>query len=205
VSARHYICAYTIKHSFRKHGKTHHEYVCGYLEQPLPDFDPASDFAVCGWIKRGTPGSNAVAISIGCAELDCSLLGIGEWNSDGNLQAFRGLAEGYHNPSAILFLQNKVNARVQVGVWQHVSLVQTGDDWAYFVNGRLVASKAAARVPHGAVTNVRALVANCRPYLTRLPVGQALSGTQSLGARLGGSVGRRDRGCEGVDTGSDHE
>jgi hypothetical protein len=81
-------------------------------------------------------------------------MGIGEWNHDGSLQVFRAWAEGNDKREELLWLRDKANARVLVGIWQHVAFVQTRDNLAYFLNGRLVTSQAAARVSHRAVTNV---------------------------------------------------
>jgi hypothetical protein len=188
----------------RKNGNKAHEHIGGHLEQSLPEFDPASDFAVCGWVKSGVPNCTAIAISIECAELHESLVAIGEWDSNGLLQAIRAWSQGDYNHPERIWLRDEANARVTVGAWQHVGLVQTREDLSYFVNGRLVKSTAASRKPHAEVTKVCAHLCGDGPsLLISLSPGHTLSRTRHLSARAGGPVGGRDRRCEGVDTGSD--
>jgi hypothetical protein len=129
--------------------------MCGYLEQPLPDFDLAANFSVCGWVKSSVTGFSTVAIAISCAEFE-AVLAIGQWFEHGFFQTLLRWPDGSGEPP-LVWLGEGSSARVQIGTWQHLTFTQTSDQQSFFLDGRLikaVATSKALRAPASQVCSI---------------------------------------------------
>jgi hypothetical protein len=138
----------------RKHGNTEARHICGSLEVQLPEFDPAADFTISGWVKSAGQSGNAVILSMVCAEIDRALVAIGEWDKAGHLQVMRAWSCSVPQKLEHVWLVDKANARLEC-TWQHIAYTQTREHMLYFMNGRLIVSAAASRLPHAPATQVR--------------------------------------------------
>jgi hypothetical protein len=131
----------------------------GYLDIPIPEFDPSADFTLSAWIKSGNQGTTAIALSIECAELSESLVAIGEWNKDGVLQVVHARPYGSKLALTHTWLKDTAHGRLRVNQWQHVAFLQSQGKLSFFIDGRLIMSTAAAKVPHAPVNQVRYYIA----------------------------------------------
>jgi hypothetical protein len=126
--------------------------MCGYLEQPLPDFDLAANFSVCGWVKSSVTGFTTVAIAIVCAEFEV-VLAIGQWSNHGFFQTLRRWPDGRGEPP-LVWIEKGTSARVQIGTWQHLTFTQTSDQQSFFLDGRLIKAVATSKALHAPASQV---------------------------------------------------
>jgi hypothetical protein len=136
-----------------------------------------------------------------CAELDQSLIRIGEWDQAGHLQVERIWSYSVPKKLESVWLIDRANARLE-RMWQHVAYAQTREHMSFYMNGRLIVSAAASRLPHAPVTQVRSFLRRMECALNPWS-GPAVYRSWSLGPYTCRSVEWRNRRCQAMGAGSE--
>lgn len=138
----------------------------------IPNFDPAKDFTLAGWVASGSPGTTSIALNLECDELKESLLAMGEWDKNGNWQVIRATPyiKGGGN-LAVDHIWLTAHKKFKVGPWQHIAFSQTAERLEFYLNGSLTATAPITNHSSIPISEVRNLSTKLFPISQQIPLG----------------------------------